>query len=413
MATAPGANSPDPEDIRTTCCVVGAGPGGVMLSLLLARQGVPVTLLEMHQDFDRDFRGDTLHPGALEVVDQLGLSEQLLSLPHAKMEKLSFHTPGGVVQVADLSRLSTPFPFVTIVPQSQFLAMMVKEAQQYPHFQIRMGTKVRDLIDQNGTVTGVEVRTSNGDTQNIYADLTVGVDGRHSTVRKLSGLRPRQAAPGIDVLWFRLPRYEQQQGGAFLGPGGYMIVLERDSEWQVGFVTLKGAFADLKEAGIDRFRERIEQLAPALAESIQRLQHWNQIKFLLVEANCLRRWWRPGLLMLGDAAHVMSPVGGVGINVAIADAVEAANVLARPLAEGKLSQRDLRRVQQRRHFPVWLVQSLQTFDQKHLIEPALRTTGDYQLPLWLRATLKLPWIRDLPSRLLAFGGRRVRIADRG
>jgi 2-polyprenyl-6-methoxyphenol hydroxylase-like FAD-dependent oxidoreductase len=380
-----------------------------MLALLLARQGIDVTLLEMHRDLDRDFRGDTLHPGVLEILDQLGMAAEFLELPHARMQTLQFHSPDGNVTVADLSRLKSPFPFVTMVRQSQFLEFLVGKASQFPNFRLLTGTKVHALREESGTVRGVCARTLDGQEVEIEAPLTIATDGRYSTVRRLADMTIQPSAPGIDVLWFRIPRTADQHGGGFLGPGGYMIVLQRSDEWQVGYVIVKGSFPQKKAAGVEQLRAEFLRLAPGLADSVPHLTDWNQIKLLSVDAGCLKRWHRPGLLLIGDAAHVMSPVGGVGINIAIQDAVTAANLLTGPLQTGNVLDRDLRRVQKRRRWPVRLVQTLQAFDQKHLIEPALGTSGPYRLPLWLRTILRLPGLRDIPSYLLAFGGRRVRI----
>jgi len=380
-----------------------------MLSLLLARQGIDVTLLEMHRDLDRDFRGDTLHPGVLEILDQLGMAAEFLELPHARMQTLQFHSPDEKVTVADLSRLKSPFPFVTMVRQSQFLDFLVGKASQFPNFRLLTGTKVHALREESGTVRGVCARTLDGQEVEIEAPLTIATDGRYSTVRRLADMTIQPSAPGIDVLWFRIPRTADQHGGGFLGPGGYMIVLQRSDEWQVGYVIVKGSFPQKKAAGVEQLRAEFLRLAPGLADSVMHLTDWNQIKLLSVDSGCLKRWHRPGLLLIGDAAHVMSPVGGVGINIAIQDAVTAANLLTGPLQTGSVQERDLQRVQKRRRWPVRLVQTLQAFDQKHLIEPALKTSGPYRLPLWLRTILRLPGLRDIPSYLLAFGGRRVRI----
>lgn len=411
----------DPEDSppgearatrqSTACCIVGAGPAGVTLAWLLASAGIAVTLLERHDNFDRDFRGDTLHPGLLEILDQMGLAGQVLALPHARMSTLSFHTAAGSLKIADLSRLKTRFPFVAMLSQARFLEFLVADARRFPAFQIVPGADVQELVEENGVIRGVRFRDIGRQMHEVRADLVVATDGRASKLRRLAGVEAVRASPEIDVLWFRIPRLAGQEGGGYLGPGGYMIVLNREDQWQVGHVILKGRHQALREAGIDALRESVARLAPALAPSLALLE-WRDIWLLSVQADRLRKWHRPGILFLGDAAHVMSPVGGVGINYAIQDAVEAANLLSRPLLYKTLTPRDLQAVQRRREWPTRLVQALQAFDQRFLIERALRSTGAYRLPLWLRTLMSLPVVKDLPSRVFAFGVRRVRVDDR-
>lgn len=407
-----GTATGSPPRQLTTCCIVGAGPAGAMLAWLLARAGIAVTLLERHDNFDRDFRGDTLHPGVLEILDQLGLAEQVLVLPHARMQTLAFHTADKSLTIANLSRLKTRFPFVAMLPQSKFLEFLVNDAGRFSSFELIRSADVQELIEDEGVFRGVRYRDSQQVLHEVHADLVVAADGRSSRLRRMAGMEAISSAPAIDVLWFRIPRLEGQQGGGYLGPGAYMIVLDREDQWQVGYVILKGKHQELRAAGITALQESVTRLAPAFAPSMAQLSDWREIRLLSVQADRLKKWYRPGLLFLGDAAHVMSPVGGVGINYAIHDAVEAANRLADPLLSRRLTLRDLEAVQKRREWPTRLVQSLQSFDQRYLIEAALRTTGTYRLPLWLRMTMGLPVIRDIPSRMFAFGVRRVRLAGR-
>jgi 2-polyprenyl-6-methoxyphenol hydroxylase-like FAD-dependent oxidoreductase len=397
------------DEPTTTCCIVGAGPAGVMLAWLLARQGIAVTLLERHGDFDRDFRGDTLHPGILEILDQVGLAEKVLALPHARMQELTFHTASGSLRIADLRRLKTRFPFVAMLPQSSFLDRIVSDAQRFKSFRLVLRADVRQLLEQDGVVRGVRYVDNDGHTHQVTSTLVVAADGRNSRLRRAAGLTATRSAPEIDVLWFRMPRHEGQLGGGYLASGAYMIVLDRQNQWQVGFVIPKGRYPQIRQAGLESFRESVARLAPALAASAEHLTDWAQVRLLSVQADRLRTWYRPGLLLLGDAAHVMSPVGGVGINYAIQDAVEAANLLTGPLQAGSVRPRDLRAVQQRRLWPTRVVQALQSFDQRYLIQAALDAREPYRLPLWFRLLFRLPIIRHLPSRLMAFGTRRVRI----
>lgn len=390
-------------------CIVGAGPAGALLAYLLARQGLPVTLLERQADFEREFRGEALHPGALEVFDQLGLAERVLALARSRTATLAFHTPQGKVDVADLRRIGTRFPFVAMVPQSELLRLLVDEAGRFPTFSFVSQADVRELIEEAGQVRGVRYRTAEGSEVTLETELTVAADGRGSRMRRASGLVARPVAGNVDLLWFRLPRLAGQVGGGFLASGGYMIALERGEEWQCGFVIAKGSQAAWRDAGIAALRAAVAGLAPALASSVAALVDWRQLRFLSIQADRLPQWYRPGLLCLGDAAHVMSPVGGVGATLAIQDAVAAAQCLAGPLRAGRVKTTDLRTVQRQRALATWLVQTIQSFDQRFLIEPALRHGGPYRLPIWLRLLLATPIVRDVPTRFLALGGGRVRI----
>ncbi|HEX8068759.1 MAG TPA: FAD-dependent oxidoreductase [Pyrinomonadaceae bacterium] len=393
---------------QTTCCVVGAGPAGAVLALLLARAGVAVTLLELHKDFDRDFRGDTLHPSVMEIMDQLGLAERLLALPHSKLRSLNFMGDTGAGLQVDFGSLKTKFPYITMLPQVRFLEVVTAEAARYPHFQLHMDANVQELIEEGGAVRGVRYRDGAGRTHELRALLTVGADGRSSRVRRLSGMEPVKSAPPMDVLWFRLPRLAADGAGVsgrFLR-GHIIILLDRDTEWQIGYVIPKGSYQQLRAKGLDELRQNVAAAVPALADRVEHLKDWKQVAMLSVESSCLTRWYKPGLLLIGDAAHVMSPVAGVGINYAIQDAVVAANVLAGPLKAGAVSVRELRTVQRRRRWPVRVIQKFQALIQQRLVAPALDAAAQ---PVGPPAFLRWPLLRRLVARVVAFGVRRVRV----
>lgn len=402
--------APDLPDIRhveqTTCCVVGAGPAGIILSYLLARRGIPVTLLEAHQDFDRDFRGDTIHPSTLEMLDRLGLAEELLRQPHGKLQTLRILTPTGSFTVGDMRHLRTRFPYIMMMPQSRFLDYMAAQARQWPSFRLVLGANVQRLIWENGTVRGVRYRGDDDQWHEVRSTLTVAADGRFSKVRSLADLEPIKTSPPMDVLWFRLPRKPedvQDEGFLVIHGGHFMVVLDRGDQWQLGFIILKGTFAQMRAGGLPALRQSIAETLPWLRDRVDLLHDWKQIAVLSVESNRLKRWYRPGLLLIGDAAHAMSPVGGVGINYAIQDAVEAANQLAEPLRQGHVTVQDLARVQRRRAWIIWLIQRGQAMVQDRIAAPALQQGKAFRLPLALRILLFLPVLRTLPSRVIGFG----------
>lgn len=382
------------------CCIVGGGPAGLVLALLMARKGVETVVLEAHRDFDRDFRGDTVHPSTLEVMDRLGLAERLLELPHTKLDHLSFRGPAGVFTMANLRRLRTKFPYIALMPQSRFLDFLAGEIAKYPCARILLGTNVQELLTDGDRIAGVRFQSETGHGE-ILARLVVATDGRFSRLRKLVGFQPVASSPPMDVLWFRLPMRAGDTAHEIfrLGGGHMLIVLDRDDHWQLGYVIMKGSFKALKEAGIERFRRSLAELVPELADRVDVLTDWKEITPLSVESSRLPRWHRPGLLFLGDAAHVMSPVGGVGINVAIQDAVVAANMLARPLKDGTLSESDLARVQKKRMWPTRVIQTLQSAIQERIVRSALTPNGIPRPPFILR----LPFLRDIPARMIAFG----------
>jgi 2-polyprenyl-6-methoxyphenol hydroxylase-like FAD-dependent oxidoreductase len=383
----------------------------MMLSLLLARAGVRVTLLEAHQDFDRDFRGDMVHPSTLEVLDQVGLADRLHELPHTRMRELRFVSPTGVHRMAVFTRLPTRFPYVIVMPQARFLEFLAAEAARYPHFRLVMGARVEELLEAGGAVSGVRYRDG-GEWREVEAPLTVGTDGRFSRLRKLAALEPVSQSAPMEVIWFRLPREPRDQhDGASLnfGPGHVLVVLARVHEWQVGCIVPKGGYKQLQTEGLAALHGYVSGSLPWLADRVGLLRDWQQVKVLSVEASRLPRWHRPGLLLIGDAAHVMLPVGGVGINCAVADAVEAANVLAGPLREGGVRDQHLAEVQRRREGLTRLIQRFQAVMQKRVVGQALTSSWPFRPPLPLRLVLQVPGLRNLPGRVMAFGVRRARL----
>lgn len=404
------APTPPPAD-STACAVVGGGPAGVVLTLLLARRGVPVTLLEAHKDFDRDFRGDTIHPSTLEMLDELGLAGRLHAIPHGKIHRFTISTPGGGVTLADFRRLKTKFPYIMMMPQAKFLDFLAAEVGKYPSAKIVMGATVQSLIEEDGRVAGVRFRGDQG-SRELRATLTVGADGRFSKMRRLAGLEPVGTSAPMDVLWFRLPREPgdpAEVAGAFIGGGHIAVLLDREDQWQVAYVFPKGEYAKVKEEGFAAFKRHVVERIPFLAGRIDTLNDWHDCAVLNVESSRLRRWYKPGLLLIGDAAHVMSPVGGVGINYAIQDAVEAANVLTGPLTQGRVSVRDLAYIQRRRMLPTRIIQAVQGAIQRNVIARGLRGGQDFRLPLPMRIVSRIPGLRNLPARMLAFGVLRPRI----
>ena len=413
--TAPAHNdAPDAiaDVAHTGCVIVGGGPAGMVLALLLARQAIDTTLLEAHHDFDRDFRGDTVHPSTLEILDQIGLAQRVLALPHGKVRSLALITPERTVTIADLSRLKTPFPFVTMLPQVHLLNLLAEEAKKFPNFRLVLGANVQRLVKEDGRVRGVQYRGADNAWHEVRAPLTVAADGRFSKLRSLSGLTPKATAPPMDVVWFRLPRRPgdpEDRGAIYVKGGHFAAVLDRAEDWQIGFAILKGSFHNLKQASIDALRESVADVVPWMADRVGGLTDWGQVSVLSVESSRLAQWHLPGLLLIGDAAHVMSPVGGVGINCAIQDAVEAANVLRLPLKNQRISEDDLAAVQRRREPAIRVVQRIQAYLQRRIAAPALRPGTSFRPPLLLRIGQHVPLLRDLPAKMLAFGPRRVRI----
>jgi 2-polyprenyl-6-methoxyphenol hydroxylase-like FAD-dependent oxidoreductase len=393
------------ETLQTTCCVVGGGPAGVMLGYLLARAGVEVTVLEKHQDFNRDFRGDTVHPSTLELMYELGLLHDFLQVPHQELTSVSGVFGDFAFKAADFSRLPTHCKFVALMPQWDFLNFLSGRARQFPGFHLQMQYACADLIHEGGRVRGVEAQTPEGPVQ-IRADLVIGCDGRHSTARKAAGLEVIEYGVPIDVLWFRINR-ETNDPEQLLGNINYgrvLILINRGDYFQAGLLIRKGSFEELQGRGLEAFRQIIRQIAPYLGDRVDELQNWEQIRLLTVQVNRLRQWYRPGLLCIGDAAHAMSPAGGVGINLAIQDAVATANLLAGPLREGRITEWWLAQVQQRREFPTRLTQEVQVFAHKGF-QKIFQNPGQARAPWQLKAAVRIPGVQHLTARLIGMGVR--------
>jgi 2-polyprenyl-6-methoxyphenol hydroxylase-like FAD-dependent oxidoreductase len=395
---------------ETSCCVVGGGPAGAVLSLLLARKGVAVTLLEAHEDFDRDFRGDTVHPSTLELMDEIGLSERLHRLRHTKIHTMTLVTDAGVTPVADFRRVRTRFPYIMMLPQKEFLNFIAEEARRYPSFSLLMGARAEELIEEGGVVRGVRYEKG-GEALELRAALTVAADGRGSRLRHLGGFEQLKTSPPMDVLWFRVPRLgaDPEGGVGYFRGGQGVVLLDRGEQWQIAYVIPKGSYPRLRAAGFESFREGLKKVAPEYGERFDTLKDWKQVAVLSVESSRVRRWYKPGLLLIGDAAHVMSPVGGVGINYAIQDAVVAANVLAEPLRAGEPTTDALKEVQSQRELPTRFIQALQTQLQKRVLAASLDAGGAFRMPLALRILTRLPLLRNLPARIIGFGLRRVHV----
>jgi 2-polyprenyl-6-methoxyphenol hydroxylase-like FAD-dependent oxidoreductase len=386
----------------------------MMLGYLLARAGVDVVVLEKHADFLRDFRGDTVHPSTLEVMHELGILEDFLKLPHQEVSTLGGQIGKEFVSLADFSHLPTKCKFIALVPQWDFLDFLADHGKRFPTFKLRMQAEVVDLLEEEGVVVGVKARTPDGQLE-IRADLTIGCDGRSSIVREKAGLRIDEFGAPMDVLWFRLSR-KPDDGEQTLGRivrGKMMVMLNRGDYWQCAYLIRKGDFEQIKQRGLDTFRKDILSVAAFLRDRVEELQDWEPIKLLTVKVDRLRKWYRPGLLIIGDAAHAMSPIGGVGINLAIQDAVAAANILAERLTRNTASLADFQKVQLRRELPTRITQAVQVFIQDNLIRRVLGTDEEIPLPWPIKLIRRWPSLRRLPARLVGIGFRpeHVRTPD--
>ncbi|MEJ0047492.1 MAG: FAD-dependent oxidoreductase [Rhodospirillales bacterium] len=402
---APGSGS------RVRCCIAGGGPAGMMLGLLLARAGVQTTVLEKHADFLRDFRGDTVHPSTLDVMYELGLLDEFLRRPHQQITELFGQIGDERVTLADFSRVPTHCKFIALMPQWDFLDLLASHAKRYSTFDLRMQAEATALLESDGRVIGVTAKTQAG-TEDIHAELVIGADGRHSTVRACAGLAVDNLGAPMDVLWMRLSRQEDDppQTLGRIDAGRILVMLQRGDYWQCAYVIPKGGFEEIRERGLPAFREDIARLVPYMRERVNELADWDQIKELTVAVDRLRQWYRPGLLCIGDAAHAMSPIGGVGINLAIQDAVAAANILAPRFLQGAVGVGDLRAVQARREFPTRVTQRVQLLAQDRIVSRVLAKSGRIGVAWPFRMLNRWKLLRGLPARLVGVGVRPEHVA---
>jgi 2-polyprenyl-6-methoxyphenol hydroxylase-like FAD-dependent oxidoreductase len=393
--------------IQTRCCVVGGGPAGMMLGYLLGRAGVETLVLEKHADFFRDFRGDTVHPSTLQVIDELGLIDEFLKLPHQQLQKMEGKFGETTLRIADLGRLRVKYPFVAFMPQWDFLNFLREKGQRFPSLNVMMNTEATDLIWSGDRVVGIVAATSAGRLE-IRAELTIGCDGRHSTVRQCAGLEVDEIGAPMDVLWFRAARRQNENEKLFarIQAGKMLVTFDRGDYWQCAYVIPKGQCDAVKARGLDAFRNDVIGMAPILASGISDVRSWDDVKLLTVAINRLKRWTRAGVLCIGDAAHAMSPVGGVGVNLAIQDAVATANLLAAKLADGRPTEDELDAVQRRREFPVRMTQAMQVVVQNNIISLAVKPGNQpFRIPMLVRLVNAMPWLQRIAARFIAVGVR--------
>jgi len=398
-------SEPARRSLAVQCCIVGGGPAGMMLGYLLGRAGIKTVVLEKHADFFRDFRGDTVHPSTMQVMLELGLLDDFLKIPHQQLTQMQGMFGSTPVQIADLSRLNTACPFIALMPQWDFLNFLDTKGARFPGLQVLKSTEATELVRDGARITGVVAATPQGPLH-ISADLTVACDGRHSILREQAGLKIEDIGAPIDVLWFRVGKRKTDSDGIFarLHRGQMMVTIDRDDYWQCAYVIAKGRIDDIKAREIDAFRENVVSLVPILRDHIDDVKSWDDVKLLTVRIDRLTQWALPGLLCIGDAAHAMSPVGGVGVNLAVQDAVAAANILFDKFVAGGPSIEDLEGVQKRRLFPTRMTQTMQTVVQDRIINRAL-SGEDLKPPLAVRVINALPWLQGLTARLLGIGVR--------
>jgi 2-polyprenyl-6-methoxyphenol hydroxylase-like FAD-dependent oxidoreductase len=401
--------------MKTRCCIVGGGPAGMMLGYLLGRAGVDVVVLEKHADFFRDFRGDTVHPSTLQVMDELGLIDGFLSLPHQRLQRMEGMFGGETVRIADLGRLKVKYPFIAFMPQWDFLNFLRESGKRFASLKVMMSTEAVDLIRDGERVTGVKAKTPDG-VIDIAADLTVACDGRHSLVRERAGLEVEEIGAPMDVLWFRAGKREGESENLFarVDPGKMMVTFDRGDYWQCAYVIPKGQYDAVKARGLPALLDDIARMAPVLKSGLAEVKSWDEVKLLTVAVNRLERWTRPGLLCIGDAAHAMSPIGGVGVNLAVQDAVATANLLASKLQKGCPSEDELGAVQRRRQFPVRMTQRMQVVVQNNIVSAALRPgNGPLKAPFVMRMVTAVPWLQGITARFVGLGVRPEHVQSPG
>ena len=398
---------PSERTMKVRCCIVGGGPAGMMLGYLLGRAGIDVVVLEKHADFFRDFRGDTVHPSTLQVMDELGLIDGFLELPHQRLQKMEGMFGGASVRIADLSRLDVKYPFIAFMPQWDFLNFLRESGKRFASLKVMMSTEAIDLIHDGEAIVGVRARAPAGSID-IRADLTIACDGRHSVVRERAGLAVEEIGAPMDVLWFRAGKSANESESVFarVEPGKMMVTFDRGDYWQCAYVIAKGQYDAVKARGLPALLDDVARMAPILKSGVSDVKSWEDVKLLTVAINRLKRWTRPGLLCIGDAAHAMSPVGGVGVNLAVQDAVATANLLAAKLANGCPTEEELDAVRRRREFPVRMTQRMQVIAQNNIISVALQPGGaPLKVPLVMRLITAVPWLQGITARLVGLGIR--------
>ena len=391
-------------EVTSRCVVAGGGPAGMMTGYLLARAGIDVIVLEKHEDFLRDFRGDTIHPSTLEVMAELGLLDDFLKRPHQQVRYAEGEIGNERIRLADLSHLPTRCKFIAFMPQWDFLNFLAEKAGGFPTFRLMMKTEATDLLRDGERVVGVVARRA-AEVLDIRSDLVIAADGRDSRLREAAGLAVKDLGAPMDVLWFKLAHREDRRHAVFgrIEAGQVLVMLERGDYWQCALIIRKGTFEAVKAAGLDAFRTRVAKLAKR--DSASEITSWDDVKLLTVAVDRLARWYQPGLLVIGDAAHAMSPIGGIGINLAIQDAVAAANVLAQSFGQRTIATEDLQRIQKRRTFPTWATQALQLAIQNKVIDPILTSGATPKVPGLVRLMQRWPVLQRIPARIIGIGFR--------